>query len=633
MQNKKQIEKRRLEQVKRAILTNMIIVPFIPFVMAIGVSFYYFTTSLESKSISSLKRIVGDHGDMIDSFLMERKADLELISNIYTFEDINENGSIQTIFENLRERSGAFIDLGLFDSHGLHVRYAGNYELKGKKYQDELWFREVMQNGYYVSDIFLGYRNVPHFVIAVRKGEGADSWILRATIDTLFFDNLVFKAGIGRSGESFILNREGVAQTGRRSGEVEIMQKDEEFARFPPPLKGSLLTAEEKSLVKAGDTIQTFIQSGNSGNQYLYAITWINGRDWLLVVRQEKKDAYSAFYSALYISLFIMVAGGAVIIVMAFYITERTVKRIEKLGQEKESLGHQLIRATQLAEIGEMAAGFAHEINNPLQIIKSEHALIETLIDEIREQRLSKHSVVAREEKTPLVSDIEESASSLSVIEESASLQSDIEKRALLSADRDASDALMAEIEESLDQIKLQVNRCSEITHAILKFGRKNDTKKQSLFPSLIIPEIIHMIEKKAAVNGIQIVREIAADTPAFVGDASQFQQVMLNLFNNAMDAIADRHGVSGGRLTIESFKNIEDMLEITITDNGAGIRPENIEKIFSPFFTTKPVGKGTGLGLSVCYGIIEGFGGSMKVRSELDIGTTFIITLPIKDV
>ena len=114
------------------------------------------------------------------------------------------------------------------------------------------------------------------------------------------------------------------------------------------------------------------------------------------------------------------------------------------------------------------------------------------------------------------------------------------------------------------------------------------------------------------------------------MGDASQFQQVMLNLFNNAMDAIAERHGSAGGVLAISSFQKNETQLSIIIRDNGAGISPDNMDKIFRPFFTTKPVGKGTGLGLSVCYGIIESFGGTMEVVSEANVGTTFVIGLPI---
>ena len=196
---------------KRSILTNMIVIPFIPFLLAVGVSFYYFATTLEQNSTGSLKRIVEDHCDMIDSFLMERKSDLELITNTYTFDEIMETASIDRIFKNLKKRSGAFVDLGLFDSQGLHKRYSGKFQLlEGKEYKNEVWFKKVMQTGYYISDIFSGYRNVPHFVIAVKQEMNGDPWVLRATIDTLAFDQLVSKVRIGKTGESYILNTSGI---------------------------------------------------------------------------------------------------------------------------------------------------------------------------------------------------------------------------------------------------------------------------------------------------------------------------------------------------------------------------------------------------------------------------------------
>ena len=104
---------------------------------------------------------------------------------------------------------------------------------------------------------------------------------------------------------------------------------------------------------------------------------------------------------------------------------------------------------------------------------------------------------------------------------------------------------------------------------------------------------------------------------------------MLVNLLNNAIDAVIARHGSSGGAIQIESGPTENGQVEIKIRDNGSGISPENLKKVFTPFFTTKPVGKGTGLGLSVCYGIIDKMGGSMSVDSQENDGTTFTIRLP----
>jgi two-component system NtrC family sensor kinase len=228
-----------------------------------------------------------------------------------------------------------------------------------------------------------------------------------------------------------------------------------------------------------------------------------------------------------------------------------------------------------------MAAGFAHEINNPLQIIKSEQMLIETLMEEMKEEETLKES------------------------------------------------ENLADVEDSLAQIRLQIDRCAKITHAILKFGRQGESSVKDLRLEEFIPEITAMVSKKASVNGIALEENVAEGTPIIHIDPAQLQQVLLNLFNNAMDAIGERHGSSGGALRVETGAGENGQAVIRVQDNGAGISPENLQKVFRPFFTTKPVGQGTGLGLSVCYGIINSMGGTMEVNSEKGVGTTFVIRLP----
>jgi two-component system NtrC family sensor kinase len=315
--------------------------------------------------------------------------------------------------------------------------------------------------------------------------------------------------------------------------------------------------------------------------EHLYATTWLKDDNWMLVVRQEKADAFSAFRTASNIIIFISIIGGGIIIAAAFFMTGRIVRRLEKMDTEKEQLSQQLIGASRLAELGEMSTGFAHEINNPLQIIKSEQSLMEMNLSELKEA---------------------------GQLEKSEPLD---------------------EIEDSMEQIKLQVSRCSKITQQILKFGRQSEPERHDVDIRSFIPEITDMVAKKASVHGISIKQNVAENTAPVYGDTSQLQQVLLNLFNNAMDAIIDQHGTSGGELSIEAGPKGNGDVEIKVTDNGSGISPENLSKIFSPFFTTKPVGKGTGLGLSVCYGIIDKMGGTMKATSEKGAGTTFIINLP----
>jgi two-component system, NtrC family, sensor kinase len=369
---------------------------------------------------------------------------------------------------------------------------------------------------------------------------------------------------IGKTGEAYLVNTEGALQTERRTG-GRLMEKGPEPLLTAPP---------------GGETAITIRKDG-SGEEYLYATTWLSNKQWLLVVRQQKADAFKILRSASYLILLILVIGGFVIVGTALYLSDWVVRRMDKMDKERAQLSGQLIRATRLAELGQMAAGFAHEINNPLQIIKSEQALIDSIYSGLKHQGLLEESEDVRD------------------------------------------------LEDSMNQIKIQIDRCAKITHAILKFGRQGDSAPKDVELSAVIPEVLAMVEKKADSHRIRLGQDILPHTPPVHVDPSQLQQVLINLFNNAMDAIVERHGSEGGELTIQAKPEPNARVEISVADNGIGISSENLKRVFAPFFTTKPVGKGTGLGLSVCYGIVDGMGGKMEVSSQEGVGTTFRIHLP----
>jgi len=549
---------------RRTILGSMILVPLTTFVLILGIGYYYFTNSLETSTINTMKRIVEDHRQMIDSFLSERKSDLEFILLSYSYQYLSSPDNLRNVFDRLQEVSNAFVDLGVFNEQGIHVAYQGPYKLTGKIYRESDWFKEVMRKGYYVSDVFLGFRRVPHFIVAIARQEAGEKWIVRATIDTYIFNDLVEKVRIGKTGEAYLLNTSGVFQTKRRSG-GNLMDEDPENIRIPASHEG----------------IRTFIEKDPRGEKFLYATTWLKDKKWLLVVRQQKADAFKALRTASYLIVFITVIGGIVIIGIAMFLTERIVRRMESLDMEKDKLNGQLIRASRLAELGEMAAGFAHEINNPLQIIKNEQALMDMILSELKDEGQLKPS------------------------------------------------ESLAELEDSMRQINIQITRCADITQAILKFGRQREAVPEDLDIKSFIPEIVNMVANKASVNGIELSQEYSTEIPLIRVDSGQLQQVLINLFNNAIDAIIAKHGSKGGKIVISAQPTEDGKVRILVSDNGCGITQENQRKIFSPFYTTKPVGKGTGLGLSVCYGIVDNMGGTIEVESEKGVGTTFMIILP----
>jgi two-component system NtrC family sensor kinase len=185
------------------------------------------------------------------------------------------------------------------------------------------------------------------------------------------------------------------------------------------------------------------------------------------------------------------------------------------------------------------------------------------------------------------------------------------------------------QIEDCFDQLQHQLDRCGNITQGILQFARHSSPSPRDIDLCSFVPQVAAMVSKRASVNGIALAQTLPGPTLTVHGDPGQLQQVLLNLLNNAMDAVMERHGAEGGCVKIEAEKSKDEDVVLSVADNGIGISEADRKKIFSPFFTTKPAGKGTGLGLSVCYGIIEGMGGRMEFSSRHGEGSVFSIHFP----
>ena len=550
---------KKFSRIRRIILTRVLLAPFIILMIVCSTLVYYFATNLFDRVESELMLVADDHRYLIEQFFSERTEDLQFIAGANTFKSIHQQRRLADIFHVLQSTSPAFLDLGVFDKEGNHVAYEGPYPLEGKSYSQAEWFKAVCEKSIYISDVFLGYRDTPHFIIAVKKMEDGEPWYLRATIDTQFFNNLVENVRVGKTGEAFLINKDGVLQTRKRSG-GSLMDTDPDFSGYQSD----------------NERIMSFTAKNYKDEKYLYATGRLPKTGWFLVVRQDFLDAAAPLIRAVLIAISLVFIGGAVVVLIAFFLASGLAHRLTMADAEKREMGSQLIMAGKLAEVGEMSAGMAHEINNPLQVMMSEITMIKDLFSDCR-------------------------------------TGDPVNKETL---------DLMA---DSVDQIGVQINRCSNITQGLLKFARKTESIILKINPHEMINEIVAMVEHQAQLKGITIHQEVDPELPEIESDPSQLQQVFLNLLNNAIYAVKDR---ADGHIRITSELDDKFIL-LTVADNGCGIDPDQLKKIFVPFFTTKPVGKGTGLGLSTCYGIIEGLGGNITVTSESNVGSVFSVQLP----
>ncbi len=239
---------------------------------------------------------------------------------------------------------------------------------------------------------------------------------------------------------------------------------------------------------------------------------------------------------------------------------------------ERNLIEAQLLQASKMAAIGELAAGVAHEINNPVAVISGTAEQLGFLID---------HS-----DKRP----------------------------------EEIAERLMKHVEI----IREQAERCKKITQGLLNFARRSDIQAVKVNVARLIEEIAALLENRATSEGKNIEIHTESNLPALYADPHLLEQIFLNLINNGLDAVVPDGAVSVSTRTEDGW------LVVEVADDGPGIAEEHLKKIFDPFFTTKPIGKGTGLGLSICFGIVQRINGTLMVNSTPGKGTTFIVRLPL---
>jgi histidine kinase len=262
-------------------------------------------------------------------------------------------------------------------------------------------------------------------------------------------------------------------------------------------------------------------------------------------------------------------AGQEVLLIITSDITERLMAE------------QQLIQASKMATLGEMATGVAHELNQPLSVIKAASTFI---IRKVRKKETIR-------------------------------------------------DEILKTLAEEMDS---HVDRAARIIDHMREFGRKSDVGMEKVQVNVPLKNALEIFSQQFKLREINVVKELEERLPPILADSNRLEQVFVNLLINARDAIEEKtdkanHEGKPKEICLKTaFKN--GMVTIEVNDTGAGIPKSIIDKIFEPFFTTKKVGQGTGLGLSISYGIIQDYGGHIRAESREGVGSNFIIYFPVPD-
>jgi len=549
------------QNLTRKIRMLILVVSFFPMVLTTGILCYRFHSDYKKRVNAHVSELVLKHTRNIDAFLLEKLGNIRYLAGQFSDQPPQSlQGFLIQNLASLRDGYGeVFTDLGLVDSHGRQLAYEGPFRLTNADYSGAAWFRNAMENPYYISDVFAGLRGHPHFILAVKTRVQQQTFILRATINFTAFNSLVENVRIGKTGIAYIVNAKGEQQT-RSSGGVSVHT--------------TLPSAEEGQLKNRGTVVVR--RADINGKTYLIALSRFKNIDWCMVFHQDLDDALRDLRQTEFLTLVIFALGCIAILSVSFALPRGIVRLIARSDLKSDTMNRQVVESGKLAAIGELAAGIAHEINNPVAIMVEEAGWMGDLL----------------EEESPV------------------------------------NEGTAKEFRRALDQIATQGRRCKDITHKLLSFARKNDSSVSDIFINDTIREIVSLTAQMARYNNVTIQTDLKTDLPWIRFSPAELQQVILNLINNAIDAM----GREGGMIRIRTGINPDDpqFILIEVKDNGPGIPSQNLDRVFDPFFTTKPVGQGTGLGLSICYGIIRKMGGRIEVESAAGQGTCFYISLPL---
>jgi len=536
----------------------LITTTLLPLIIMTLIYYQLVEKSIDTESLLRTERLASNTRRAVSYFLEERLAALTFTVNEMGYDKLNDSEALAEVLRNLKLGFGGLTDLSVIADTGTQVAYAGPFNLEGKDYSNQNWFIECQRNDAYVSEIFSGYRDVPHIVIAVKalRPDGR-SFILRATLETERLIQTLSSFKPGEHADIFLINRDGVLQTPSRHYEGTSHRLS-----IPVPPR-----AERTRSLMMADTAGKPIVVG-----YAYIETQIAPTPFILMVVKQKAGMMKVWLDLRHQVNWIFIGSAVLIAVVITLTSTAMVNMIFDADREKAKTMLMAEQNSQLASIGQLAAGVAHEINNPLALINETAGYIKDLFM-IKEQYKEDPELV-----------------------------------------------------EHIDSIIEAVDRCGTITRQLLGFARHFDVETQPIDLKHMVADVLNFHKKEAEYRNITLHVDIPETIPLIETDRGKLQQIILNLVNNAFQAIDN-----GCFLDIRADMAAPDQVRIAIHDSGCGISEEHLKKVFEPFFTTKKEGQGTGLGLSITYGLVQKLHGDITVQSKTGEGTTFVVTLPVR--
>jgi two-component system NtrC family sensor kinase len=339
----------------------MFVIIFAPLVIVTGLSSFEFRELLLKEERSQLYWNAEGAQKTIEAFMAKLTSVVKFVSKERGCDDLLDQYVVSKLLVNLKEEYPGFVDLGVIDHNGIQQVYAGPFRLEGYDYSDQDWFSKVLAREIYISEVYMGFRKIPHFVIAVsfKIPDKEEYWILRASIDYEKLQKYILTINTKASQDIFLISHNGLLQT-RSNMFGEVLEK---YNMPSKPEKGKITINVSKL-----DSVS-----------YLKAYAYIKNTPWIMAIVKEQYiygDEWSSFQFRRHL---IFIGCSLLALVVIYQLVNFVTDRLRESNEKRDLLMVEAEHSNKLASVGRLAAGVAHEINNPLAIIDQKAGLMTDL--------------------------------------------------------------------------------------------------------------------------------------------------------------------------------------------------------------------------------------------------------------